>query len=216
MDTPQFPDNSKYSTPGKDAKKKEIKPVVLTPVHTQKRPLGKRLKEMFVGGDARSAWGGVLVDVLLPAAKDTILDAVTQGAERMLFGEARGGYRRPGGSRGGVVHTAYNRMYGGSVTPMPRETAGPRTAANAPRGTRSSSDFGEIVMGSRAEAQEVLSQMYTLLSEYEQVSVADLYQLVNMEPSTTDFKFGWVSLEGSDVRRLREGYALSLPRTEPL
>lgn len=211
----QFPDNSKYSTPGKDVKKKAIKPVVVTPVHTQKRPLGTRLKEMFVGGDAKSAWGGVLVDVLLPAAKDTILDAVTQGAERMLFGEARGGYRRPG-ARGGVVHTAYNRMYGNSHVPMPRETAGPRTAANAPRGQRSSTDFGEIVMGTRAEAQEVLSSMYTLLSEYEQVSVADLYQLVDMEPGTTDFKFGWVSLEGSDVRRLREGYALALPRPEPI
>lgn len=211
----QFPDNSKYSTPGKDVKKKDIKPVVVTPVHTQKRPLGTRMKEMFVGGDAKSAWGGVLVDVLLPAAKDTMLDAITQGAERMLFGEARGGYRRPGG-RGGVVHTAYNRMYGSSHVPMPRETAGPRTAANAPRGQRSSTDFGEIVMGTRAEAQEVLSSMYTLLSEYEQVSVADLYQLVDMEPSTTDFKFGWVSLEGSDVRRLREGYALALPRPEPI
>jgi len=213
----QFPDNSKYTKPigGADPKKKDIKPVVLTPVHTQKRPLGARLKDMFIGGDAKSTWHGVLIDVLLPAAKDTMLDAVTQGAERMLFGEARGGYRRPGSARGGVVHTAYNRMYG-NQTMMPRETAGPRTAANAPRGQRSSTDFGEIVMGTRAEAQEVLSSMYTLLGEYEQVSVADLYQLVNMEPGTTDFKWGWVSLEGSDVRRLREGYALVLPRPEPL
>lgn len=211
----QFPDNSKYSAPAESKKKKDIKPVVLTPVHTQKRPLGARLKEMFIGGDAKSTWQGVVVDVLLPAAKDTMLDAVTQGAERMLFGESRGSFRR-GGARGGVVHTAYNRMYGNSVA-MPRETAGPRTAANAPtRGTRSSTDFGEIVMGTRAEAQEVLSQMYTLLSEYEQVSVADLYQLVNMEPGTTDFKWGWTTLQGSDVRRLREGYALNLPRVEPL
>ena len=44
----QFPDNSKYTKPigGADPKKKDIKPVVLTPVHTQKRPLGARLKDM--------------------------------------------------------------------------------------------------------------------------------------------------------------------------
>lgn len=210
-----FPDNSKFSPHAKPPAKKEkdIKAVVTGEVRVQKRPLGQRMAEMFTGDSAKGTWQYVVLEVFMPAVKDMVLDAVSQGAERMLFGEARSGVRRGGYRPGqGIAHTAYNRMYG-NATAMPRETAGPRTGITKPRGGH---DFGEVILPTRVEAQEVLSSMYELLRTYEQVSIPDLYSLLGMEPTHTDFKFGWLSLEGSDIKHVRDGYVLVLPRPEAL
>src|SRR5690606_17881328 len=72
----------------------------------RKKSLGKKISETFTGDDARSVGEYVLFDVVIPAAKTMISDAVGQGVERMLFGEARRP-RTGGGSR--TNYTSYNR-----------------------------------------------------------------------------------------------------------
>jgi hypothetical protein len=49
-----------------------------------------------------------------------------------------------------------------------------------------------------------------------EVSVADLYELLGVAADHTDQKWGWRTLGGASVRRVRDGYLLDLPQPEPI
>lgn len=212
-----YPANSKRPKSSQDETPKDepkrVEKVVQGAVVRRKKPLGKRFADTFLGGDARGVLGYVMMDVLLPAAKDTIADAVSQGIERMLFGESRSTSRRTGSRPGpaGYGHVNYNKYHSSSSSMVRREE--PRSVS---RRARSSHDFDEIILNTRVEADEVLDQLFNLLDKYEQVSVAELYELVGVQGDYTDAKWGWVDLRGAGVTRIRNGYLLDLPKPEPL
>lgn len=58
--------------------------------------------------------------------------------------------------------------------------------------------------------------MDELLSKYESVSKADLHELLGLDITYTDEKWGWVNLDDAGVKRVRSGYLLELPRLESL
>jgi hypothetical protein len=190
---------------------KKIERVVESEVVRRKKPLGKRFLETFIGGDAKSVAHYVLFDVLLPAAKDTVADAVSQGIERMLFGEVRSTSRRtgapPGGQRSG--YTSYNRF--SANAPSRRED--PRGPSRQNRATH---NFDEIILATRVEATEVIDRLFDLVSQYDSATVADLYELVGISGNYTDEKWGWSDIRGAGVTRVRNGYLLDLPKPEPL
>lgn len=192
---------------------KKVERVVAGNVVRRKKPLGKRFTETFVGGDAKGVLHYVVMDVLVPAAKDMAADAVSQGIERMLFGEARSASRRTG-IRPGVVpgHVSYNRYAPSSSRGSIREEQRPSISRRA----RSSHDFDEIILATRVEAEEVIDRLFDLISRYETASVADLYELVGITGNYTDEKWGWVDIRGAAVARVRNGYLLDLPKPEPL
>ena len=211
----QYPSNShnKPQKPkaGESAEPKKVEKIVKSEVIQRKKPLSKRFVETFVQGDARGVWGYILFDVLQPAAKDMVADAFSQGIERMLFGEARSSSRRTGSRPDGrgSSFTSYSSMYN---SPVGRREE-PRGMTRRSRATH---DFGEIIIGTRVEAEEVIDSLFTMIAHYEQATVADLYDLVGTSTDFTDQKWGWTDLRGAGVTRVREGYLLNLPRPEPL
>lgn len=216
MDENEFPPNSrtaparspqKAPSRGKeDPADKDIKPIVSAEgARTRKKSLGKRFTENFVQGDAHSVWSYVTFDVMLPAAKDMVADAVSQGVERMIFGESRSSNRRSGGRNRDAGHVNYNKM---SQRPDRRDE--PRAISTRSRATH---NFDEIEISSRAEAEEVIDRLFELIDRYELVTVAELYQMVNLAPEFTDEKYGWEDMRGARVERARNGYyQLRLPR----
>ena len=61
--------------------------------------------------------------------------------------------------------------------------------------------------------EEVLGNLQDIVaSEFEQATVADLYELAGITSSFTDNKWGWMDLRGANVKRVREGYQLNLPK----
>lgn len=208
-----FPSNSHTTKPASapDADKPKIEKVIVGEVSQRKTPLGKRMAETFLGGDAKTVAHYVLFDVMLPAAKDMMSDAVSQGIDRMLFGDSRSGRTR-GGSRpmsgaGGFVN--YNRMGSGRG----REREDPRQLAKPSRMTQ---QFDEVVFASRIEAETVLEHMHDLVNQYEVVTVSDFYDLVGMSSKFTDGKFGWDELPNARVVRDGGDYLLDLPRPKPV
>lgn len=201
-----YPGNSKRVTakaPEKKAppKEKKVEKVVVGTVTRRKKPLSKRFSETFVGGDAQSVAAYVMNDVMVPAAKDMIADAVSQGIEKMLFGESRG--RSRGASVAGAAYTSYNRI-------STQAKAGGANRDMSPR-ARASHNFDEIILDTRAEAQEVLDSLFTLISDYDVATVADLYEMVGQTGTFTDEKWGWVDMRGASVTRIKGGYLLNLP-----
>jgi outer membrane protein OmpA-like peptidoglycan-associated protein len=208
----EFPSNSqRRKREEKPPASKKVERVIEGEVVRRKKPLGRRLKETFFGGaDATSVWGYVFEDVLLPAARDTVADAVSQGVERMIFGEARSHSRRTG-RRPGENYTNYPRFSGRRDDPRDRD----RDRSISRRG-RASFDFDEIILDKRVEAEEVIDSMFMLLEKYDLVTVADLYDLVGIAGNYTDEKWGWTDLRGAGVSRITGGYLLDLPRPEPI
>lgn len=190
---------------------KRIDKVVEGEVVRRKTPRGKRLREFFLGGDNRSIGEFIFQDVIIPNIRDMIYEAGQQGLERSLYpgGEhrrfSRGIGSRPGDPR---RHTNYNGIS--------RGPARDRVIDDRPmsRRARANHDFGEIIIPTRPEAEAVLEGLFALLEQYDVASVADLYEMVGVSSQFTDRKWGWTDLRGTDIRRVREGYLLDLPRPE--
>ena len=77
-------------------------------------------------------------------------------------------------------------------------------------------NFDGIILESRREAEEVIDRLGDLIDNYDAATVSDLYELVGITGSFTDDKWGWTDIRSAGIRRVREGYLLQLPRTEPL
>jgi len=74
MENPEFPSNSEKSRKGVPDGK-NISPVVSSGATRRRKSFRKQFKETFVAGDAMTAIQYVLFDVLLPAAKDMVVEA---------------------------------------------------------------------------------------------------------------------------------------------
>jgi hypothetical protein len=212
-----YPNNSNYAKESKlDAKEeaspKKIEKVIEGTVIRRKKPLGKRISEMFIGGDSRTVGAYLLYDVLLPATKDTLADLMSQGVERMLFGEVQSTSRRPGRRGSGQNYVSYNR-YSGSRPPWENRREEPRKTSRA---VQARPKFDEIIVQTRPEAEEVIQRMFDLIERYESATVADLYELVGIPGEYTDDKWGWTELRGAGITRITRGYLLNLPNPEPL
>jgi hypothetical protein len=202
MEIPDYPDNSHKN------KEKNIKRVTTSDPLRKKKSFRKQFSETFIAGNVDSTARYVVMGVLLPAARDMIFDVVSEGAHRLIFGDKA---RRRGGSTtpysGPTGHVAYNRYSRDDRPPLPKTMS--------PRG-RARHDFDEIVLDNRVEAEEVIDQMFEVVSRHGEVTVADLYELVGLASTHTDYKWGWEDLRGAGVTRIRNGYLLDLPDPEPL
>lgn len=215
MDDDQFPANSRVGRVKNEETKPKLDKITTGEVQKRKKPLGIRFRELFIGGDASSVGTYILFEVLLPAARDAISDAVAQGVDRMIYGESRRGGLSRSGSRPSTTsnYTPYNRY---SSTPPWKADRREDPRRDVTRRSRASHDFDEILLSSRAEADDVIEKLYELTSQYGQATVSDLYDLVGITPQFTDEKWGWLTMQGSDVRRTRDGYVLILPKPETL
>lgn len=204
----EFPSNSKNPQTPKPAEK-IVEQVVTGEAASRKKSLGRRLREVFIGGDTKSVISYVITDVLVPQAKDMFAEAVSSGFERLIYGDATRNRRYGARSQPGPGPTNYTRYAVRGNNPIGRQGQEDRRPTAAVR----TQDIDDILLATRVEAETVIDRMYDLLRDYETVSVADLHSLIGWSSSYTDQKWGWSDLQGTDVRRVRDGYILVLPKT---
>lgn len=179
-----------------------------------KPTLGKRLRESFGGQNLKSVGMAVLLEVIVPNAKDLLFDIVNEGAQRSIYGES--GRRRTTssaiastivGSASRVRNTNYS-----NISTQTRVVGSPNTTPMSTR-ERSQFDFSNMIFPERAHAEEVLEQLSNAIDEFGMVPVADVYEALEVSGNGfTDQKFGWDAraLAGSKVQKVREGYILLL------
>ena len=160
-------------------------------------------KRSALSDDIQNIKSYVVMDVLIPAAKKAISDIVTNGIDMILY---PGGNGRP--KRSNANHVSYRSYYDNRDRDRRYD---PET-----RSRRSSYSYDDIIIDTRAEAEEVLERMDELLDTYNVVSVADLYDLVGISCSYTDNKYGWTNLRNAEVIRVRDGDFLKLPKAGPI
>jgi hypothetical protein len=166
---------------------------------TRKKGEVRKLADAFIAEDVKSVKDYINQDVLIPAAKKAIVEMVDSGINMLIYGESKPRNKDRNNSR--VSYTKYYE----------RERDYERGTRTRVRGY----DYDDIILDTRREAEEVLDRMQDLIDTYGMVSVADLYDLVGINGSYTDNKYGWTRLRDADIQRVRDGYLLKLPKALP-
>lgn len=210
----QFPGNQKNvigATPKKE--KEQIVPVVTGEVVIRKKSLGVRFKNVFFGGDFKSAARYIAADVLLPAFRNLMYDTITEGGRQIIFGASQAARRRQPEYR---PRTQYNN-------PLIRPGRDPREQRaylpdQPPHSVVRTTKYevNDIIIPLRTDAEMVLERLLDIISQFEVASVADFYELLNLPSSYVDNSWGWTFLNNVEIRQIREGYLIDLPQPEPL
>ena len=195
------------STPKSD---KKLEKVVSGEVVTRKRPLGQRMKDVFLGGEFKSAAQYIAAEVLLPAFRNLLVDATTKGVERVVYGESTQSRGRQQDYRPRVTYNDPIRRYPttGSVTQRGNLPDQPSQRARH--------DRTELILSSRADAETVLERLSDIIDRYAVASLADLHELAGIPTTHVDNKWGWESIRFAEIRQIREGYLLDLPPAEAI
>lgn len=210
----RLPDETLYpnnSNAAKERVKKEpplekapINKVTKGTVQKRKKTLGKRLAEAFGAREGQGVLEYVLHDIIIPATQNMIVDSIIDGAEMAILGEVRGRRRRPGDR---TSRYAYDRVSYNDYFRRDR-----RDDRDDRRPHANMKDYEDIIFDSKADAEEVLSQMIELIDIYGQVTIIDLYDLSGLTLDYSTGNYGWRNLSTATARRIRDGYILDLPR----
>lgn len=177
----------------------KAKKVVSGKVVTKKEGLSKKFKTAFFGEDVVDVKSYILFDVIIPGIKNVLFSTITDGFSMLFWQDVRrGGDPRDGRYGSRVSYDRYYRDKRDYQNPRNRQSSTPQ--------------WSEIILESRAEAQHVLNTMVDYIEQYGQVRVSDLYDMVGITDSFTDNYWGWTNLSRADVRPVREGFLLDLPR----
>jgi hypothetical protein len=197
----------------RDKEKKPVKQIekVVTGEAVQKpKSIGRKFKDVFFGGNIKASAKFVTADVILPAFRDLLVDAISNGARRVVYGESM--YRRrPPEYRPRV-------QYSNPINPSYRSMNDPRLRANLPDQRNSfrteKRDVNDIILASKIDAERVVESLIEIVDKYEVASLADLYDLLGWPSSHIDNKWGWTYLSNIEVRQVRDGYLIDLPPLE--
>jgi len=206
-----YPGNSKKdrSTEPERVEKAPLEKIIEGGVVKRKKPVGRKIAEVFTGEDAKSVGERVLFDVVIPAIQHLIVDAGNEALNRIFLG----GGRRQGAGRPQGNRVNYGGYYPKNVVDFERPGMPPREPQRSlSQKARMTHNFDEVILETRGEAEKVLDGLGLILEQYDVVSVSELYELLGETGSYTDDKWGWYDLRGSSVSRVREGYLLNLPK----
>lgn len=196
----EFKSNSHKSKEELKREEKKIEKVATGKVKTKKKSGATKFADVFITEDIGNVKDYIIYDVLLPAAKKTISEIVSNGVDMILYGETKS--RKSKGSK-----VSYSKYYDDRDDDYRRSSRRSRVLGY---------DYEDVILETRREAEEVLNRMEDLIDSYGVVSVADLYDLVGISGNYTDNKYGWMNLRSAGIERTRDGYMLLLPKVKPL
>lgn len=201
-----LPGNTDKAKEGGSPEKKEAKVIAKAKVN-KTSPIKEALKTFFVD-DLPDIANHLVIDVAIPAAKNAITDMVTQGIQQLLYGAVDVHRGRSGTytSYGSSSRTTYTRSAPNSVRYS--EPRG-RTRQNNVR-------VDDLIFDTRSDATEVIEYLAETVERYGQVSVADLYSSVGIQPKYTDERWGWTTLDAFELRSSRDGWLIISDSPEPI
>lgn len=205
---PDYPNNSRLNKPAEKAPEVEprFEPIVINSVTKKKPSIGRRMRRALFN-ETDNLVTSLVMDVVVPALKDAIVDVVTQGIYTAVGRSAPPRATR-GPSTFGRTHISYNQASAVSNTSITQ----PRPPIKQP----SSQYIDDVILGSHVEAETIHEKMREILEDYGVVKVSNLNDLLDQSSTSTDHKYGWTNLYDMKIRRVSSGYLLMLPPVEDI
>lgn len=196
----------------KEGKKPLTKLVEVQPKKV-KRNLISRLVTGILGPEGLPSIGAYVNDeIIKPAIKNIIVDAVTSGINMVMYGE------KGGPNRGGRGSSHYGNQ---RTTHRPTTNYSNRYANANPEPERRAvrpARYGveEYIIEDRMDAVHVLTSLTEHADKYDSVSVADYYDLIGVPSQYTDNNYGWTidSVTQATIIPTRGGYIIKFPPVE--
>jgi hypothetical protein len=201
----------RQSTSKEVAEREPVEKIVEGKVIVRSLPWYKKIARNMIAEDAGNVGEYILMDVVVPATKNLLLDMLYQTGERLLFGTSRGRLSSNRRSPLGAIFRDREPVNYGRYSE--RDVRGGRPLSHRARATH---DFNEVVLEHRSEAIDVIESLVDLVARYGAATVADLYDLLGTTGSYVDRQWGWTDLITADVRQVPGGFLLDLPAPEPI
>lgn len=176
---------------------KKVEKVISGSAKTKRKNGLRKFTNAIIPEDVEDVKSYIFEDIVVPAVKDIILDAV-----RAFLG-VNGNSSK---IKGNGSKISYRKYYDD------RE----RRDNNIVSRSRIGYEYDDVVLETRGEAEEVLLMMSELIATYHSASVADFYELVGISSNYTDNNFGWTNIGSATVIHVHEGYMIKLPKAIPL
>lgn len=185
-----------------DVSEKKVEKVIVGNAKQKKKSEIRKFTDVFISEDIDNVKSYIIADVLVPSIKDALYDVVTTSVKMMLFGDKGKPSSKTSGSK-----VSYRSYYDND---RKRDTSYNNSSRNG-------FEYDDIIFETRNDAEAVLNGMFDILERYEIVTVADLYDLANITNKNYMInKYGWTNLSNAEPIRVRDGYAIKLPKPRPI
>lgn len=181
----------------------KIEKVVTGEVIRHKKKLLRRAAEALGLPEGRGTLDYLLKDIGIPMLKEMLYTFVVSGASMTLFNEVRDR------TRFGSGYTPYSK--GSRITVV----GGSQNAPERPV-RRAVASFDDVVLQTKAEAEDVLFRLSDLCENYGEATVSDLYACVGITAAYPLQNYGWKSLADARIVAVRDGWLLDLPKEQYL
>ncbi|MET0466309.1 MAG: hypothetical protein ABW007_24335 [Chitinophagaceae bacterium] len=191
---------------------KQIVKVVTGEVSLKPESVGRKFKKIFFGGDLKTSAKFVAADVMLPAFRNLLLDAIINGARGVIHGDTtyrqRSPEYRPTVNYSNPIRRSMT-MYRDSRDRRPYLPDQPHPYRN-----QGNVDRSDIIFEKKSDAELVVERLIDIVDKFEVASLADYYDLCGVPSSHVDNKWGWTYLNKVDINSNRDGFYIELPPLE--
>lgn len=188
----------------KPKSREKISPVIdRKQVVSTKKPLSKKIIEMFIGDDVKDLKKWLIQDKLIPGLKHMVLDT----ASMLFFGEVlnrydeyRGGYR--------YGKTNYRGYYSNGNSS--NRTRSRNSDRNSYRERNDKVDARNIIVRNREDAECIVEEMCGRIRSTGSVSVAEMLDMIDVPGEYTDNNWGWDNERDIGIRRVSNGFLIDV------
>lgn len=188
--------------------KKEIKPVLeKNRVTVKKKSPIRKFMDNFIATDMKEMRDTIIRESIIPTVQKGIIDLVTNGLSIAFFGHPQ---------------PKKNKNYSSSIFNYSGCWSGGQNTSSISTQTQNqqhqrSLTMDEIEFETIVEANDVLEALRNWIEQYGEVSVAELYNMIQVTADYTFYNYGWKNLDNAQVVPISGGgFAIDFPRPMPL
>lgn len=200
------PNSNKY----KADQKEKMNPVVkANSVVSTKKPLSKKFAETFIKEDVRDVKQYLLMDVIIPGAKNMILDFLGM----MFFGkQISNSFQRRGGYYDSqrTNYTDYSERYRSRNYERADYRRGDKYLSD------DKIDYQNVILRNCEDAENVVEHLRGRIHDQGSASVADLFDLINVAGKYTDNNWGWTRENQIGIKRVSDGFLIDVAEAKYL
>lgn len=200
MDYKNINSTSGSSTEQKD---KGIIPVVKGTV--RKKNFLDKAVDTFIAEDMATIKQHMVEEVVVPGIKRILDETLTNAIHMLLYGTSA--------PKNSSVFSGVSSVwrFGSGINYSAASTSGNKYSGYS-QGNSNLPTYDEIVVPTRAAAEEILDDMKAIIERFGSATINDLYELVSLPGEPTYNNYGWTNLRGADIGSVREGYLLKMPK----